>query len=92
MEKKARKPWSDEARARHREGIRRYQERLEEWNYFQSWCETARMIGVDVKSLVFAVNATSKTKLHKMCAIEPREERLRAFKNLAIDYCQGVTA
>ena len=91
MEKKAKKPWSDGARARHKAGVKRYQEHLKEWNYFRGWCEVARTIGVDVKSLVFAVNATSKTKFREMCGIEPQEERLRVFKDLVIDYCQGVT-
>ena len=89
---KTQRAWSPEARQRHLDGRRRSQERLAEWNYFRDWCEAARMIGVDVKSLLFAVNAISKTKFDEMCAIKPREERFMAFKNLVLNYCQGVTA
>ncbi|MCX5824995.1 MAG: hypothetical protein NTY86_16245 [Deltaproteobacteria bacterium] len=77
MEKKIRKPWSDETRARK--------------DFCIAW-GLAREIGVEVKPLLKTLIATNKATLHKMSEIEPREERLRAFKNLVVDYCQGVTA
>ena len=90
--KRIQAPWSSEARARHKAGVARYQKEREINESAKVYFEMARLIGVEVKPLLKTLIATDKVTLHKMSEIEPREERLRAFKNLVIDYCQGVTA
>lgn len=91
-EKKQQRPWSPEARARHKAGVARYQKERGEYELLRIVFDFAREIGVEVKPLLKTLIATDKVKLHKMSEIKPREERLRAFKDLVIDYCQRVSA
>ena len=90
--KRAQQPWSQEARARHKAGAERYQKERGEQETLRIVFDFAREIGVEVKPLLKTLIATDKVKLQKMSEIKPREERLRAFKDLVIDYCQGATA
>lgn len=86
MEKKARQTWTAEARARHKAGCARYQELRRESKFTQDWCDFAREIDVDVKSLCKAILA-DRGKFLELAAIEPREERLKSIRGLVFNIC-----
>ena len=53
--KRPRKPWTEEARARHREGVRRYQEERKTYEKAREVLEIADKIGEDSTETLFAL-------------------------------------
>jgi len=78
MEKVKRKqrPWTEEARARHLEGVRRYQEYRREKEFIDSFVDLAETLDVKIKDLCLWMLTLTKEDFDRYVSIEPLKERL----------------
>jgi hypothetical protein len=79
--KRKQKPWSPEARARHLEGVRRYQEYRREREFLDSFVDLAETLHVEIKDLCLWMLTLTKAPdfkedFDRYVSIEPLEERL----------------
>jgi hypothetical protein len=86
---KARKPWSEDARARHREGVRRYRELLSCLRIAGVIHELAKEIGVDRTSITNTL-AVLPAELQSVLAIEPKEKRLKSLRDLVLSTSEKI--
>ncbi len=87
--KKERKAWSPEARARHAEGVARYQKQRKAHEITELFFHLSDLIKTEPTSIMKTFLARNK-KFMRIAAIENRAERLQLIRELVADTMQKI--